>query len=289
MKAYFQLLRLPNIVTSAADVLAGVWIMAAITEIIQGSMAWLIVSSCLLYSGGVALNDVVDVAIDAMQRPERPIPSGKVSRKRAALLASYLLIGGLIAAWMSSFLSFMIAIVLVGTIIFYNGWAKKSHTLGSIVMGLCRSINLLLGFSIAPHQIWHYAFLLAFPFFHIVSVTSLSQGETTGLSQRHVLFLTAVPMGLAILLFVLGLQFQASLSVVFIFIVLYLLGEGFALIPAIRRPEPFLIGRGVKYGLLSLILLNAALVAIFSGGFQAMMTASLFIIPWLIARWFSMT
>ncbi|WP_235934646.1 UbiA family prenyltransferase, partial [Agromyces humi] len=45
---------------------------------------WLLpLASVFLYSGGMALNDYADRRLDAVERPERPIPSGRISPRRA--------------------------------------------------------------------------------------------------------------------------------------------------------------------------------------------------------------
>jgi 4-hydroxybenzoate polyprenyltransferase len=291
MRAYLQLLRVPNIVTSAADVLAGALIVASVFNgsILIGPFILLVFSSCFMYGGGVVLNDVVDASIDAEERPERPIPSGKISQKKARKLAYSLLLLGLICAWLSSFISFIIALMLVGTIILYNHWAKKFHSPGSIVMGLCRSLNLCLGFTLVPELMPNYIWLSVFPLVHIIAVTSLSRGETTGLQRRHVYLLAMIPWVLAMFLFVLAFVHSTSTITPFIFIVFYLFGISFAFLPAIRNPAPSYIGRGVKYGILSLILLNASLVSIYSEWFTASMVALLVLISWLMARSISMT
>jgi hypothetical protein len=291
MKAYLQLLRVPNIVTSAADVLAGAWIVASVSNqsIPIGAFVLIVLSSCLMYGGGVVLNDVVDAPIDAKERPGRPIPSGKISQIKARKLAYSLLLLGLICAWLSSFISFTIALMLVGTIILYNHWAKKFHSQGSIVMGLCRSLNLCLGFTLIPELMLNYIWLTAFPLIHIIAVTSLSRGETTGSQRRHVVLLAIIPWVLAMFLFVLEFAHSTSNNATFIFIALYLFGISFAFLPAIRHPDPSYIGRGVKYGILSLILLNASIVSIYSTWFAAFIVALLVLISWLMARSISMT
>jgi 4-hydroxybenzoate polyprenyltransferase len=291
MRAYLQLLRVPNIVTSAADVLAGALIVASVlNENIQiGPFILLVLSSCLMYGGGVVLNDVVDASIDAKERPERPIPSGKISQKKARILAYSLLLLGIISAGLSSFMSFIIAFMLVGTIILYNHWAKKFHIPGSIVMGLCRSLNLCLGFTLAPELISNYIWLTAFPLIHIIAVTSLSRGETTGSQRRQVFLLSIILWVLALFLFILAFMHSTNNTTSFIFIALYLVGISFAFLPGIRYPNPSYIGRGVKYGILSLILLNASLVSIYSEWFSAFMVALLVLISWMMARSISMT
>ena len=51
--------------------------------------------SVFLYSGGMALNDYADRDLDAVERPERPIPSGRVPARRALGIAAALMAAGL--------------------------------------------------------------------------------------------------------------------------------------------------------------------------------------------------
>src|SRR4051794_18903735 len=94
LKAYLQLVRLPNVFTAMADGAAG-WLL------VHGSLdrpaAWvpLVAASACIYAGGIALNDAFDAETDRLERPGRPIPSGRVGRTTAATLASGLLIAGL--------------------------------------------------------------------------------------------------------------------------------------------------------------------------------------------------
>ncbi len=93
--AYLELLRPPNVTTAVGDVLAG-FAVAGLGR--PWILPWLLASTMCLYAGGVVLNDVFDLEIDRVERPERPIPSGRVSRQRAAILGSALLGSGVVLA-----------------------------------------------------------------------------------------------------------------------------------------------------------------------------------------------
>ncbi|MGQ9575201.1 MAG: UbiA family prenyltransferase, partial [Thermoguttaceae bacterium] len=80
MRAYFELLRLPNIFTALADVMMGfLFTHAAIGPRQRWMLGFLLAASGLLYAAGVVLNDLWDREVDARERPGRPIPSGRVS------------------------------------------------------------------------------------------------------------------------------------------------------------------------------------------------------------------
>ena len=149
LKPYLQLVRLPNVCTAAADSLAG-WLL------VRGSLAeprrWLplVGASMAIYAAGIALNDLFDYELDAAERPERPLPSGQVSRRFAAGLGGGLLGLGLVLAGLSnSLISLIVAALLVGCVVAYDVGVKRS-ALGPVLMGACRGLNVLLGMSQAP-------------------------------------------------------------------------------------------------------------------------------------------
>ena len=93
IKPYLQLIRLPNVFTAAADSLAG-WLLVRGTFEAPGRWLPLVAASMATYAAGIALNDVFDYATDLQERPHRPLPSGRVSRRFAAWLGATLLVLG---------------------------------------------------------------------------------------------------------------------------------------------------------------------------------------------------
>src|ERR1051326_562728 len=94
--AYARLVRLPNAFTAMADPLAG-WFAGG-----GGAPGWhlplLVTASACFYTSGVVFNDCVDYELDCVERPERPLPSGAVSRKIAWVLGAVLMLAGLLLA-----------------------------------------------------------------------------------------------------------------------------------------------------------------------------------------------
>ena len=102
LKAVLQLARPANIVTAISDIWAG----AAIAGFFASPYARpfsLVPVVCLsiatigLYGGGVVFNDVFDAELDKVERPERPIPGGRVSLAGATLWGIILLLTGILA------------------------------------------------------------------------------------------------------------------------------------------------------------------------------------------------
>ena len=102
-----------------------------------------------IYAAGIVLNDPFDLEIDRVERPGRPLPSGRVSRRFAAWLG--------VASWRSAWPGGaerlggepVVAALLAACVLAYDAGLK--HTvLGPQVMGACRGLNVLLGMSQAP-------------------------------------------------------------------------------------------------------------------------------------------
>src|SRR5690606_18161610 len=184
LKPYLQLMRPANIVTAISDVLAGIAI--ALLFVPEGSaldgltLVALMIATIGLYGGGVVFNDVFDAALDARERPERPIPSGNVSVGGATKLAMALFVIGVIAAGAADVLSAVVALSIVVMCLLYDKWAKHHPVAGPLTMGLCRGLNLALGMSYslaALGEVWFLAFV---PVVYIAAVTTISRGEVHG-------------------------------------------------------------------------------------------------------------
>ena len=90
-----QLVRAPAALSVPGDVLAGA---AAAGRPLGVRTVGVMASSVCLYWAGMALNDYADATVDAVERPERPVPSGRVPRRTALAVAGALTAGGLALA-----------------------------------------------------------------------------------------------------------------------------------------------------------------------------------------------
>ncbi len=144
LKAYLQLIRLPNVFTAAADSLAG-WLL--VTGDFDRPESWvpLVLASACTYAGGIALNDVFDAEVDRVERPSRPIPSGRISRRTAAILGTVLMVMGLgLAIASRTRWGWLVESILIGCVLLYDMTGKRT-ALGPEVMGACRSLNFFPG------------------------------------------------------------------------------------------------------------------------------------------------
>ncbi len=136
-----QLGRVSNLPTVWTNTLA-----ASVLVGVVDSRLWpLLVAMSLYYIGGMYLNDAFDADIDARERPERPIPSGQVSRVTVyvagfAMLALATVIVFVVARSAGQGLALWATVsglALAAMIVLYD-WYHKANPLSPLIMGLCR-------------------------------------------------------------------------------------------------------------------------------------------------------
>lgn len=137
-----QLVRAPAALSVPGDILAGA---AAAGRPLSGPTLGVMGSSVCLYWAGMALNDYADATIDAVERPERPVPSGRVPRGTALAVAGALTAAGLgLAAASGGRRSLLAALPLTGVIWAYD-LKLKSTPAGAAAMASARTLDVLSG------------------------------------------------------------------------------------------------------------------------------------------------
>ena len=301
LKAYIQLCRPANLPTAAADILAGAGIVMGISlvaeqgpavpwssmEIPLGDLILLCLSSIFLYAGGVVLNDFFDADLDAVERPERPIPSGQVSRAAVLRFGLILILIGIGLAVLCRPESGAIAFALSGMIVLYDWKAKHTALGGPLAMGSCRALNLLLGMSLLP--VAPIGYYLAIPLLFIGAITAISQGEVKG-GKRKTQSLAAVLYALVGAL----LLFWAVEAKAHWWWTAGLLGFFYALVgpplvQAWKNPEAKNIRKAVKWGVISLIVLDAAMASAFVSPFYTLIILGLLPLSRALSKVFAVT
>jgi 4-hydroxybenzoate polyprenyltransferase len=163
LRAWLNLARLSNLPTVWSNVAAGMtWgLLASDRMRPEETRAWapvrmpldtllnegfvLMLAISALYVGGMVLNDAADARIDARERPDRPIPSGRVSRRSAGLVGGLLLILGwlLCLPYARSPVTLPLATALVVLIVLYNGLHRRVAA-AVVLVALCRAAVALL-------------------------------------------------------------------------------------------------------------------------------------------------
>lgn len=289
-------MRPANIVTAIADILAGV-VIAGVADLEESLFSWVfvflpIVSTIGLYGGGVVFNDVFDAKLDSIERPERPIPSGLVSKSNATALALLLYALALIAAAFVHpqvfSLSFLFAVIIAVLATVYDKWGKHHSLLGPVNMGLCRGFNLLLGMSINPAAVMQYWWIGIFPVIYIGAITMISRDEVHG-GKKKTLYAAAF-FYLIVLAAISWFAYRNDQLLYAVgFILLFAIMIFLPLSKAIKDPVAKNIRHSVKAGVLAVILMNAAWAAAFGAIGWALIILCLLPLSILLAKFFAVT
>jgi len=157
MQAYLKLMRSGNCLMAAVAALVGVFIayniVAANNVVFDPEFTTIIITDALkvfmvvfLVTGaGNAINDYFDIEIDRINKPERPIPSGKVSLRKALYFSLALFAAGTLIATSINMICGAIALVNSLLLIYYARTLKRTALLGNIAVGYLTGSTFLFG------------------------------------------------------------------------------------------------------------------------------------------------
>ena len=314
---WLELLRLPNLFTAMADVAMGflfvqvaaegdaTWQMRPLDAWVLGLLA---VASSLLYAAGVVLNDVADVEVDRQQRPERPIPSGRISLAAASRCGWLLLFAGIAAAWSVAGLAGqlrpgLIGLLLAAAVVLYDLGLKRTP-LGPVGMGGCRMLNVLLGMSVLAGTFRPEHFLVAGGIgVYVVGITWLARNETAAGDRRQIFAATLVMMaGIALLAWLPDLVSRLPAPKTELvdllrvqpgrwYLLMGLLGAmiGWRCLYAAAEPGPGRVQMAVTHGIMSLVILDAAACFATRGVSWAIVILCLLLPAMVLGRWLQST
>lgn len=287
-RAFLDLVRLPNLFTAAADVLAGFFF--------AGGLAgeWFVVvrlaaASVCLYAGGVVLNDVCDAVQDADERPQRPLPSGVISRSTALYISLTFLAFALLVSATVSGQALLVSAAITASILLYN--FLKQTPLAPPLMGLCRSWNLLLGMHGMETLLPMPAIRpMAAMFLYVTSLTVFARREA-GETSRLRIIAGCAGMALAVIS-IWGFRwygYNARYADYRYLVAAMLAGILYCFATVTMKPSPLRVQRAVKMLVLGIVLLDACVAWVSAGHFAALAVLTLLVPSLLLARFLRVT
>jgi len=227
VKAWLELMRVSNTPTVVSNALSGCAIGAAGSGAsrVAAGYPWRAVcivapALVLIYVAGMAMNDAVDVETDRKERPNRPIPSGRLSRRAAfsfSLIASVAALGLLTSASLAACLAGAGLVVCAAV---YNA-VHSLHPASVLLMGGCRALSLATAASAVgwPPR-WDYLGLAAgFLWLYVIALSIIARGEARGGpgDRRRVRIVVTMVCAISLIdaavLGLLGYWLQAGLAV----------------------------------------------------------------------------
>lgn len=270
-KDYLQLVRIPGIFTAFSNVLIGYFFSFVLTTD-SFPIPFLLVTSGMLFSSGMILNDYFDIDIDKKERPNRPLASGKISKNNALFLAVLFIIIGNFFAILQGIDSLFLSLIMTVMILCYNKKLKFHSFIGIIFLSIIRFLNVILGFSILPLNIEIIQYAIPIGIF-VAGISFLAKNEihnTTSLPFKINKIFNIIVVANIFTLIILSSEFiSLILLLLFILFSFNFISKNFS--------NKINIQKYITFQLLSIIFLDAAIIGITSIYFAILV--SLLIIP----------
>jgi geranylgeranylglycerol-phosphate geranylgeranyltransferase len=164
MNPYLEIIRPGNVVMAMIAII----LVAIVSHSISLPIILAMLAVFFEISAGNVINDYFDYKIDLINKPQRPIPSGRISLKSARNYAYSLFLGGTICGFLISYLTnnwVPFIIVLISDVILYLYAYKLKSTplIGNITVGFMTGLCFVFGgFSIGTSQMIFTATFLGF-------------------------------------------------------------------------------------------------------------------------------
>jgi 4-hydroxybenzoate polyprenyltransferase len=186
LRQYLLLIRVPNLFTVPSNIMSGYFALTPANNADLGQLISLIISSVFLYISGIVLNDYFDIEVDRKERPNRPLVSGRITKRSALIIAGASIIAANILAFLVSWASLVVSASLTAVIIAYNYRLKRNAVSNPLTMASARFLNVVLGgssaldLSLIMHQT-HMVLVLVFVgislFLYTAAISVLSRKE----------------------------------------------------------------------------------------------------------------
>jgi 4-hydroxybenzoate polyprenyltransferase len=256
LRGYLALARISNSPTVVSDAVAGAALAGTLWP--DARVIAVAVAMVLFYTAGMVLNDLCDYAIDARQRPERPLPAGVVSRAEAMGAVVVLFVVGLALLWFTTPGAVLAGLALVAVIVVYDLW-HKTNPLSPAVMAAARALvyvtaALAVAGTVSGQVLLWAGLLFAF----VVGLTAIAKAEAgSGLAGSWPAVLLALP----------ALAFIASgpQPVGWLLLALFVAWAVYAA-SFVYRVKGRSIGRAVGYLIAGISLLDALALALAGSG-----------------------
>jgi len=105
----------------------------------------------LIGAGGNIVNDYFDRFIDAVNKPWRPIPSGRINARTALIVSILLMVIGVLLSILLDYYCFLVAVIASILLFEYSRWIKKTGFPGNIVIALLSLLSILFGGLASPN------------------------------------------------------------------------------------------------------------------------------------------
>ncbi len=147
--ALVRMARPGNLLVVAAGVVVGAWLVPESPLMPGSSVLFAACAAALVAAAANIHNDVVDRGIDAINRPDRPLPAGHTTIRKSWVAILATVVGAVVIAATISTLHVALVVVIAGLLAGYNMVLKHLPLIGNVIVGVVVSTTIVFG-ALAP-------------------------------------------------------------------------------------------------------------------------------------------
>ena len=140
---YFRLIRAVNCLIAAVAVLVGAYLTNYVIPTVD--LILTAISAFLVCAGGNALNDLVDLKTDAINRPDRVLVRGDIGKPTAFYIAVSNTVLGLILSAFVNLWVFVTVATAILLLVAYNLLLKHVPVLGNLIVAIVSGLTFIAG------------------------------------------------------------------------------------------------------------------------------------------------
>ncbi|MFB6088337.1 MAG: UbiA family prenyltransferase, partial [Candidatus Aenigmatarchaeota archaeon] len=142
MKEYLKIIRPLNCLMTFVAVFVGVLVsgFSSFQPVILAG-----ISAFFICGGGMVINDYIDRELDKMDKPERSIPSGKISPNCALIYSIILFVLGGLISWFVNYQVFLVGIIAIIVLTLYSKYFQRMFLVGNLIVSLMVGLSFIYG------------------------------------------------------------------------------------------------------------------------------------------------
>lgn len=142
MEPWIRILRPLNLFQAMLAVVLATYILGELHQV--QILFLLLLSVAVINSAGNVINDIYDLEIDRINRPERPLPAGDISIRNAWIYTIILFVAGVLTSALINWQTFLITTFIATPLLAgYSRWFKRMPIVGNLVVAIVLGLTFV--------------------------------------------------------------------------------------------------------------------------------------------------
>ncbi len=142
--AYLSIIRPANCFMAVLAVYIGS-LVAGMPVFPAEAVIYAMASAFLVCGAGMTINDYFDVEIDRINKPDRPIPAGKITKRTALIYSALLFSAGIAVSYLINLPAFAAAVLASVLLIVYAWKMKRMILVGNLSVSALVALTFIFG------------------------------------------------------------------------------------------------------------------------------------------------